>query len=80
MKGFDPLIELLSHLEYAIYKSCTLLAVNPRYLVLIKMQIRTLNIVINFVPGLILEHLREKLSRRYVCIELLTLRFYCRAV
>lgn len=80
MQCFYSLLEFFPHLEYAINETGSLLSVLFCNLVLLKIQISAVNIMIKFVLGLVLEHLCEELSRRYVSIKFLIFWFYCWAL
>jgi hypothetical protein len=59
VSGFDPLSKFLSHLEKAIHQYCSLFAVNFSRFILFQAHVFGLNIMVNFVPCLILEHLGQ---------------------
>ena len=71
MNGLLPLVELLSHLEYAVNKSCPLLAEDFGHDVVT--MLRVLDVVVELVSCLVLEHLGQELCWRNISVKLLLL-------
>lgn len=77
VKCFYPLVELLAHLENALDQHLSLFNVDSCDFVISVCEILHGDEVIKLVPGLILEHLRQKLRWRYISIKLLIFMFDC---
>lgn len=73
MQGPVPLLELLAHFQQAVHQLVSLVDESLGYFVLWQMHVLISNIMIEFVFRLVLEHLREKLCRRNVSVELFAL-------
>ena len=61
MSGFNPLSKFLPHLEKPIHQNSSLIAINLRNFILIEVEVLLLDIMVHFVPGLVLEHFSQKL-------------------
>ena len=71
--GFCPLSEFLAHLEKSLDQGRPLVAVDFRDLVLLLREVGGLDVVVNFIPCFVLEHLSQKLGWGNVRIEFFTL-------